>query len=110
MAGDERVIHLHVQAPPKPPVGAPCNGCGVCCALETCPLARLRFLRRNGPCPALRWDAAAACYRCGLLAEPGRWLPAGRWWSGQRGQAVLRRWIAAGAGCDCSAEVVGPTP
>jgi hypothetical protein len=91
------VIHLHRQAPPKPAEGEPCNGCGVCCALATCPLARLRFLRKTGPCPALLWVAGEARYRCGMLLEPRRFLgfvPA-RW--------VARR-IAAGAGCDCSAE------
>ena len=94
------VIHLHRAAPPKPAVGAACNGCGVCCVVETCPLARLRFLRRRGPCPALLWRDDEGRYRCGLLAEPTRWLPlpealARRW---------VARWIAAGKGCDCDYE------
>ncbi|MEY2633942.1 MAG: hypothetical protein RIR00_2596 [Pseudomonadota bacterium] len=95
------IIHLHPRAPAKPVVGAACNGCGVCCALETCPLARLRFLRRRGPCPALEWMAAEGRYHCGLLSRPAdfiRGLPAAwvpRW------QRLARRWIAAGQGCDC---------
>ena len=32
-----QIVHLHRDAPPKPAPGAPCNGCGVCCAAETCP-------------------------------------------------------------------------
>ena len=100
-----RVIHLHLAAPAKPPVGAPCNGCGVCCALETCPAARLRFLQVAGPCPALLWSAPEACYRCGLLREPGRFFP----WLPSFAIPLLRRamarWIAAGEGCDCSAEI-----
>ena len=26
-----QVVHIHPGAPPKPPEGAPCNGCGLCC-------------------------------------------------------------------------------
>jgi len=86
------IIHLHTAAPAKPAPGAPCNGCGVCCALETCPAARLRFLRAAGPCPALEWSAGERRYHCGLLVQPRlRWL-----------RPLLRRWIAAGQGCDAT--------
>jgi len=94
------VIHLHRAAPAKPAAGEACNGCGVCCALETCPLARLRFLRRRGPCPALRWQAEEGRYRCDLLADPGRWLPL----PAAFGRRLVGRWIAAGSGCDCDFE------
>jgi hypothetical protein len=102
---DQQVIHLHRSAPAKPAEGQPCNGCGVCCALETCPAARLRFRQASGPCPALEWSAEAQRYHCGLLNRPRHYLPylpafaeaaAGRW---------LARSIAAGQGCDCSAEI-----
>lgn len=99
------VIHLHPASPSKPTEGEACNGCGVCCALETCPVARLRFLKIDGPCPALAWSGDAGRYRCGLLQNPERhlqwlapaWIPIA--------QRLLARWIAAGKGCDCSAEV-----
>lgn len=101
----EAVIELHAAAPAKPIVGAPCNGCGVCCAQTTCPAARLRFLQVAGPCPALEWNEDEGRYRCGLLGRPGTylgWLPA-------VGEGLARRlfgrWIAAGAGCDCATEV-----
>ena len=98
-------INLHSVAPVKPAEGEPCNGCGVCCALETCPLARLRFFRKSGPCPALLWIASEARYRCGMLLEPRHFLgflpPA----SEKLASRWLSRWIAAGQGCDCSAEV-----
>lgn len=98
------IIHLHRAAPAKPAPGAPCNGCGVCCALETCPLARLRFLRRDGPCPALTWHEgegqSEARYHCGLLAEPTRWLPM----PAGLAQRLVGRWISAGSGCDCDYE------
>lgn len=92
---ETKIIHLHRQAPPKPAPGAPCNGCGVCCAAETCPLGLLLFRRRRGPCPALEWhaDEGGGRYRCGLLVPP-RPL-----------HALFARWIAAGTGCDSDAEV-----
>jgi len=44
---------------------------------------------------ALRWDGER--YVCGVLAAQPR---------GMRGRLV-KRWIAAGAGCDCSLEPEG---
>lgn len=98
------VIELHRDAPLKPTPGAPCNGCGVCCALETCPLGRLRFLRRRGPCPALTWSAVDRRYLCGLLSSPRTWFPG---LPRRMDSFVARanaRWIAAGEGCDCDAD------
>jgi hypothetical protein len=72
--------------------------------LETCPAARLRFRRKAGPCPALEWSSADSHYQCGLLTRPGHylgWLPA----AGEKlASRLFARWIAAGQGCDCSAE------
>jgi hypothetical protein len=92
-----RVIHLHAAAPPKPPPGQACNGCGVCCTAAPCPLGMLLSRRRTGACVALQWQDGARQYRCGLLADPRRWLPAlpAAWARG-----LARRWIAAGQGCD----------
>lgn len=101
----ERIVHLHREAPAKPAVGAACNGCGVCCALETCPAARLRFLRARGPCPALEWSAPEHRYRCGLLNRPAHYfglLPTAAEGFARR---LLARWIAADQGCDCDAEI-----
>ena len=99
------VIHLQPLAPAKPDAGAACNGCGVCCTWQPCPLGVLVTGRRHGACDALHWDATARQYRCAMVSGPQRlWpgLPAapGRWL-----QALARRWIAAGAGCDCDADV-----
>ncbi|MFN4359417.1 MAG: hypothetical protein ACK4F4_01680 [Hylemonella sp.] len=110
----QQIIHIQPAAPEKPAVGQPCNGCGVCCLAEPCPLGQLLSRRRRGACDALRWDAASSRYRCGALREPdavlrtalaswpGRWmrpwlLPLLRWQAG--------RWIAAGQGCDCTLEI-----
>lgn len=105
----EQIIHLHRQAPTKPAEGEACNGCGVCCALETCPAGRLRFLQSRGPCPALQWASEAQHYRCGLLVDPCLYFP----WLPQAGKAWLSRrfarWISAGSGCDCSAETTAPS-
>jgi len=87
-----RIIHVHADAPLKPPVGAACNGCGVCCLAEPCPLGMLLSLKRRGACRMLRWDDSARRYRCGALGR-GPW------------QALARRWISAGSGCDCSLDV-----
>ena len=108
MAGKTEVIHLQRAAPAKPAPGDPCNGCGVCCAAETCPSTRLLYLRRKGPCPALAWKAEENRYRCGLLVDPAahlRWLPR---CLNETARRIVARGIAAGSGCDCWLEVVSP--
>lgn len=100
-----QVVHLQRAAPAKPAVGAPCNGCGVCCAAEPCPVGMLLFRQRHGPCPALIWQAAEARYRCGLLCAPARhlrWLPRA---ADRFAARLFARWIAAGAGCDSTVEI-----
>jgi hypothetical protein len=89
------VIHLHPEAPPKPPVGAACNGCGVCCALEPCPLGRLLSMKRHGRCRLLRWDDAARRYSGSALA------------GSRLRRRLVARWIAAGRGCDAELQVLG---
>lgn len=92
---------LHPAAPPQPQPGAPCNGCGVCCAAEPCPLGMVLSRRRHGACAALVWrsEGGAGAYRCGALAEPARWLP---WLPAALATRLVRRWIAAGQACDCT--------
>jgi hypothetical protein len=99
-----QTLVLHREAPAKPPPGAPCNGCGVCCAAAPCPAALLIFRSRQGPCPALEWQTqpAPARYRCGLLASPQRRL---RWLPAALARRLFARWIAAGRGCDSDAEI-----
>jgi hypothetical protein len=100
-------LKIHPAAPPKPAEGAPCNGCGVCCLAEPCPMGALLTLRTSGPCQWLQWHADSRTYRCGVLASTDpKTLPAHagglkRWWR-SRLHAAARRWIAAGIGCDCS--------
>ena len=64
------VVWLQPAAPPKPAEGAPCNGCGLCCLAEPCPLGVLVSRRRRGACVALRWSDRDQRYWCGMVAEP----------------------------------------
>ncbi len=99
-----QVLHVQPGAPPKPAVGAPCNGCGLCCLAEPCPLGVLVSRRRQGACAALRWDGRAGRYLCGMVAAPGDVLgPRWRWAAPLLGR-LARRWIAAGTGCDAALE------
>jgi hypothetical protein len=96
---EHRIIHLHALAPAKPGVGEACNGCGVCCATEPCPVGMLASRRRRGACRLLRWDERQLRYVCGAaLRGPRAW----RW--------LLRRWIAAGQGCDATLQVQPAAP
>ncbi|MFZ2999689.1 MAG: hypothetical protein WA071_05120 [Undibacterium umbellatum] len=97
------IIWLHASAPAKPALGQACNGCGVCCAAEPCPVARVFLWQFKGSCRALEWHADVQQYRCGMLLQAAsyvRWLPRG-WqsWFAKR----VRRWIAAGTACDSDA-------
>ena len=102
----DQLISLHRAAPPKPKPGLPCNGCGVCCAAETCPVGRVVFRSTVGPCPALEWDGANARYHCGLVAHPEHYWT----WIPQRGigwlRRLVKRWVAIGQGCDSDVDIV----
>jgi len=97
----DQVIHIHSQAPAKPGFGETCNGCGVCCLAEPCPLGVLISRSRIGPCKALVWADGQQQYRCGALnsASPSTSLIAGGFV--RLRNRVVGRWIAAGNGCDC---------
>lgn len=113
-AHTQHTIHIHPQAPGKVSEGAACNGCGVCCLLEPCPLGVVLSRTRLGACAALRWQDASGQYRCGAIVAPADVLagalPRGVRWLSPALAPMLRRWgarwIAAGAGCDSGLEVV----
>lgn len=72
----------------KPPHGAPCNRCGLCCMATLCPLAAHVFGDdRPGPCPAL--VKADDGFACGLTKHGTA--------KGREAATVL---IGAGIGCD----------
>ena len=101
-----RTILIHPEAPVKPPMGEPCNGCGVCCLAEPCPAGVVVSRRRTGACAALEWDEETAVYRCGLVAHPERFN--GPAWLARVAARLAPRWIAAGRGCDCDLEPQPP--
>jgi hypothetical protein len=96
------VILLQADAPAKPAPGAACNGCGVCCTAEPCPVGRWLSRRRTGACVALRWSDGERRYRCGVVDEPAHHLP---WLPAAWGRRLALRWIAAARGCDSDYEV-----
>jgi hypothetical protein len=104
-----QVIHIHPEAPPKPPEGAPCNGCGVCCLAEPCPVGMLVSRKRRGACDLLRWSQAEGRYLCGLLGGAGERGGGGGGRAASLWQrawlAWARRLIAAGDGCDAGIEI-----
>ncbi|HET7794640.1 MAG TPA: hypothetical protein VFL64_14750 [Rhizobacter sp.] len=103
-----RVIHIHPEAAPKPAQGEPCNGCGVCCLTEPCPVGMLVSRKRRGACAALRWDGETGRYRCGVVSEPQRHT-APRWLAAMAARWAMRM-IAAGQGCDCDLTVEAAQP
>lgn len=117
MSAPYQTIHIHQAAPQKPAEGATCNGCGVCCLMEPCPLGALLSGRRQGACDALRWADDEQLYRCGAISAPQdvlsralpHWLrPIGIGLSPLMAR-VAKRWVAAGQGCDSTLEVERPT-
>ncbi len=101
------LILLHPDAPPKPAVGEACNRCGVCCAAETCPLGRLVFRQKAGPCPALAWTGDG--YACELVVVPERHLRFLRILPhalSTLANHLFKRWIAVGSGCDSNVDVL----
>ena len=102
--GWQRVL-WHAGAPAKPALGQPCNGCGLCCLAEPCPLGVLVSRRRSGACQALRWSEADRRYLCGLLADAQQAAAERGGWRARLWRALARRWIAAGSGCDAEVDV-----
>jgi len=98
-----RVILLHPLAPPKPRPGQPCNGCGVCCAAEPCPLGVVLTRSRRGRCAALHWDPVQTRHCCGALGTPASTFGAPAW-AAPLLRRLVARWIAAGSGCDSDLE------
>jgi len=97
------IIQLHREAPPQPHEGEPCNGCGVCCAIEPCPLGAIVSRRSSGSCVALTWNDESRRYRCGLIDNPRAHWPRAVHWASPLLTTLAHRYISAGSGCDCSA-------
>ena len=100
------IIVLHPEAAAKPAAGTPCNGCGLCCAVEPCPLGMLLSGRRTGRCVALKWRDIDGRYHCDAAESPQKWLPV---LPKPLASRLVLRWIAAGQGCDCSLDPIAET-
>ena len=99
-----QIIYLQPGAPTKPAWGQACNGCGVCCLAEPCPLGQLLSGRRRGACDALRWHADEARYRCAAVADPRAVWPSLPAAAVPLAQRLALRWIGAAGGCDSDVE------
>jgi hypothetical protein len=98
-------VELHPQSPEKPVYGAPCNGCGICCAAGPCPVALVFLFQFKGKCRALLWQDETGRYVCGMVASPDRYVKLiPEKWRASGGRFFASR-IAAGAGCDSAAEI-----
>ena len=112
MSKNYQRILIHPDAPSKPIQGAACNGCGVCCLSEPCPLGILLSRRRQGACVALRWSEGLHQYRCGALSAPQDVLQSVMPWPflaripglSRILASAAGRWIAVNQGCDSSLE------
>lgn len=113
MEKSPQIIYIQPLAPAKPPEGATCNGCGICCLSEPCPLGMVVSRKRSGTCLALHWDQQQLKYRCGALTNPAatahQTLPDALRFMAPIIIWLLKitasRWIAAGAGCDSTLQI-----
>ena len=82
----------------KPAYGQPCNGCGLCCIAQQCPLS-LAIFGKRGVCPALE-RGEGKTLTCGLVRSTGDYvadLPA---WGGAALSEAFGLLLGAGVGCD----------
>jgi hypothetical protein len=104
-SSQQTTILIHAAAPAKPLLGEACNGCGICCATEPCPVSMIALLQFKGACRALLWQEAEQRYVCGMVVRPAaylRWLPDSlAIWVGR----LVAKKIAAGKGCDADIDV-----
>lgn len=86
----------------KPPHGAPCTRCGLCCQATLCKTAMHVFDRPSfpGPCPALRFDRDGRS-SCGLVDQPEAYAPAVVAAHGRSNASnAAAHLIGAATGCD----------
>ncbi len=85
------------EIPRKPLEGAPCNGCGLCCATALCALALELLEAREAPCPAMEF--ANGRFWCGLVRKPSRYCGTPPL-SDRLIRSFIERALAIGEGCD----------
>jgi hypothetical protein len=98
-----QTITIHALAPAKPALGEACNGCGVCCAAEPCPVSLVLIWPHQAPCKALVWNEIEKRYLCGMVLKPSKfltWLPSS---ANNVASNLFKRWISANQACDSDA-------
>lgn len=103
MDGDRSPDRFREELPRKPREGEPCNGCGLCCAVELCSLAVDLLGASAVPCPAM--EIGEGRFWCGLARWPSRYLGTPRIGDRTLGPMV-RQGLSIGEGCDAG----DPTP
>ena len=102
----QQIIWIQRAAPEKPELGQACNGCGVCCLAEPCPVALVFLWQRRGACRALEWDEMQQRYACGMLLNPAQHISLLPSFLAPLFTRLSYRWIAAGKGCDSTAQML----
>jgi hypothetical protein len=93
-------------APEKPRWGDPCNGCGLCCASETCRIARQFMGAMVAPCPAMEFEGGR--FWCGLVRTPHKYLAETHPWIDDSIRSSFMLVLGVGRGCD--SEDPSPAP
>lgn len=91
---------LGERLPVKPSFGSACNGCGYCCAVEPCKVAR-EFIPDHptgGQCLALEWTEGR--FACGMIRRPGYYMRLPNDWADGLIGSMIADALGAGKGCD----------
>lgn len=86
------------DGPAKPLYGQPCNGCGLCCLMEQCPIS-VEVFGPSAVCPALE-SLPAGGFTCGLIARPRHYLEAKTPELADLMGETFGVMLGAGTGCD----------
>jgi hypothetical protein len=81
----------------KPKKGEACNGCGVCCIAEQCPVSIVVFGEKS-LCPALKREDSG--YFCDLTRNSGQYLNLDQDWKQEWMNKHFAELIGVGVGCD----------
>lgn len=83
----------------KPPYGAPCNGCGLCCHREVCAIGIKYFGDVPAPCPGLVWRNDK--YRCAVMEAEEEMIQEN---PALTPKTTIKQMLGGGMGCDATTE------
>lgn len=96
-----QAMRLRPDTPIKPDYMHPCNGCGVCCHLEPCAIAREYIPGLQvGPCAALEYEDGR--FLCGMIRHPGRYMGLPNDWADGFIGSLFAEALGVGRGCDAT--------